>query len=290
MNRIVIDRKTAPALVRAIAPPPVADFAAEPTFGVAPLEVAFTDRSTPGVTSWQWSFGDGTGSSERAPRHTYQTLGLFDVTLSVRGPSGNHALRRPALVQVVQPLIAAFEFVSPGGVAPVTVQFLDRSSGASSWSWNFGDGRTSTAQNPSHRFTAGGTFQVRLTVGSQGRSATATVPVVIGEPPPVARFSAATVAGLAPLSVAFSDHSLGNVTSWEWDFGDGTGSTQRNPVHVYLLPGLYTVRFRVRSTGGVDTTMKKDFILAELALPLLRSTGPASAAPPTKVRNTAPGF
>jgi len=286
-ERALIDRKTVPDLIHAVEPPPVAGFAAEPVRGFPPLSVAFRDQSTPNVTSWTWAFGDGTSSSEREPRHTYGTVGLFDVTLSVRGPSGSGALSRADLVEVLQPLRAAFDVVSPGGVAPVSVQFFDRSlGGATSWRWSFGDGMTSELRNPIHRFEEGGTFPVQLTVEGQGQIDSETIPVEIGEPPPDARFSVSTAAGDVPLRVSFMDRSTGNVTAWQWDFGDGHGSFERNPFHAYLAAGVYTVRFRVWSAGGVDTMVRRDFI--HVANPLHRvlqfggATGPLPTLRPPK--------
>jgi PKD repeat protein len=290
LERTLRDEKRVPDLIRAVEPPPVAGFSAEPVRGLPPLVVAFRDQSTPNVTSWTWDFGDGTGGSGREPRHTYAEVGRYDVTLTVRGPSGTNALTRSDLVEVLQPLHAAFDFVQPAGVAPVTVQFTDRSlGGATSWLWSFGDGLTSTLRNPSHRFDQGGTFPVQLTVTGAGQTDSTTAPVSIPEPPPDARFSASITAGNVPLRVQFSDQSTGNVTAWQWDFGDGHGSFERNPFHAYLRAGVYTVRFRVWSAGGVDTMVRRDFIrvanplgrVLRFGVPggLLPTSGPLPSAP-----------
>jgi PKD repeat protein len=239
----------------------MAVFAADPVRGLPPLSVAFRDQSTSGVTSWTWDFGDGTSSSEREPRHTYADVGRYDVALTVRGPGGSDVLSRAALIEVLQPLRAAFDVVPPGGGAPVTVQFLDRSlGGATSWLWDFGDGLASTLRNPSHRFEEAGSFPVQLTVTGQGQTDAVTVSVAIPEPPPDARFSASITSGDVPLRVSFTDLSIGNVTAWEWDFGDGHGSFERNPFHAYLAAGVYTVRFRVWGPGGIDGMVRRDYI------------------------------
>jgi PKD repeat protein len=164
-------------------------------------------------------------------------------------------------VVVDHPLTAAFDFASPGGVAPVTVQFSDRSlGGATSWSWDFGDGTTSGTRNPSHTFEEGGTFTVRLAVTAPDQADETSLPVEIGEPPPVADFAASAVAGSVPLRVQFTDLSRGNITAWQWDFGDGKGSFERNPFHAYRVAGTYTVRFRVWSAGGVDGEIRRGLI------------------------------
>jgi len=287
MEHLVFDRKSAPDLVHAVEPPPVANFAAEPARGLAPLTVAFTDLSSENATSFEWDFGDGASSTERQPVHVFAGVGHYDVTLTVRGPSGVGTLERPGLIEVLQPLVAAFDFVSAGGTAPEDVQFQDHSlGGAASWHWDFGDGRTSDARSPLHRFETGGTFPVKLTVAGAGQVDSVSVPVPIGEPPPDARFAVSDASGFVPLRVQFEDVSLGNITAWQWDFGDGHGSFERDPFHAYLVPGTYTVRFRVWSAGGVDTMVSRNLIRVgnplQRLLQLGGATGPLPSSAPVR--------
>ncbi len=95
--------------------PPVADFTADPTSGPAPLQVSFTDLSTGTITSWQWFFGDNTGSGEQNPIHTYYLPGSYTVTLIVSGPAGSDTLTRPDYIQVTIPPDIAFFSTAPGG-------------------------------------------------------------------------------------------------------------------------------------------------------------------------------
>ena len=78
--------------------------------------------------------------------------------------------------------------------------------------------------------------------------------------PPQADFSATPTQGQAPLTVNFTDLSVGNITSWSWNFGDSGTSTQQNPTHVYTLPGVYTVTLTVSGPCGVDTETKTEYI------------------------------
>src|SRR5262249_54052007 len=145
--------------------------------------------STGGATSWSWDFGDGATSTEREPTHTYATAGSYTVFLRVTSPSGGQDLVRPGFVAAPAPLAADFAHLCSGAFAPVTVQFQDRSLGAAtSWSWDFGDGGTSTERSPAHVYGMGGWFTVRLTVGGVGEESTKATPVLINEPAPHADF------------------------------------------------------------------------------------------------------
>jgi PKD repeat protein len=80
---------------------------------------------------------------------------------------------------------------------------------------------------------------------------------------PVADFSAIPTSGVAPLAIAFTNVSSGNITSWAWTFGDGGGSTEQNPSHTYTTPGRYTVHLKVTGPGGSDAEIKIGHIIVE---------------------------
>jgi PKD repeat protein len=147
----------------------------------------------------------------------------------------------------------------------LSVSFTDLSTGApTSWSWDFGDGNTSTAQNPSHTYDTPGTYTVSLTATNSFGSDTVDkvdyITVNTPPPPPTADFSGTPTLGDAPLSVSFTDLSTGAPTSWSWDFGDGNTSTAQNPSHTYANSGAYTVSLTVSNGGGSDTVDKVDYI------------------------------
>jgi PKD repeat protein len=79
--------------------------------------------------------------------------------------------------------------------------------------------------------------------------------------PLVANFTANVTEGEAPLAVRFTDQSTGNVTAWAWDFGDGNSSTEQNPTHTYMAPGIYTVTLTVTRAGASDTETKTNYIV-----------------------------
>jgi PKD repeat protein len=144
---------------------PVAAFSASPMTGAAPLPVQFTDASTGTITGWQWSFGDGGQSSEQHPAHTYQTPGGYTVTLTVSGPGGAHSTATALRVTLPLPTFSA----DPPAAGGLTVPFaFTPPPGVTHWLWDFGDGQTSTEQNPVHTYAAPGGYTVRLTVYGPG--------------------------------------------------------------------------------------------------------------------------
>ena len=161
---------------------PVANFSFSGAGGNAPCTVSFTNSST-NATSYSWDFGDGGTSTETNPQHTYTSGGTFTVQLTATGNGGSNSITKT--VNVLNPVgpVASFTYSGAGNYAPCNVTFTNTSQNATSYSWNFGDGGTSTATNPSHTFTTGGTFTVQLTATGTGGSNTTSQTVNILAPP-----------------------------------------------------------------------------------------------------------
>jgi PKD repeat protein len=283
------DTETKTAFIVVTLPPPVANFSAAPTSGVAPLDVAFTDLSTGSITSRLWSFGDGGTSTATNPSHTY-AVGIYTVSLTATGPGGADTETRAGLIVVTSPSpVANFTAAPTGGVAPLEVAFADASTGTiTTRLWSFGDGGTSTATNPSHTYAAG-TYTVSLALTGPGGTDIETKPdfIVVTVPPPVASFAAAPTSGVAPLDVAFTDASTGSIATRLWSFGDGGSSNAANPVHTYA-PGTYTVSLTVGGPGGSDTETRTNLItVGEPAGPPLANF---AAAPTSGVAPLSVGF
>ncbi len=247
-------------------PPPVSAFGADPTSGCAPLTVSFSDSSTGDITEWSWDFGDGSPADpNQNPTHTYTQPGVYTVSLTVTGPGGSDTATLTDLITVDGPPTAAFAATPVSGQVPLTVAFTDSSTGATGWQWDFGDGSpVDTTQNPTHTYDTAGTYTVTLVVTAPCGADTLTLVDlidVVAPSAPVAAFGAEPTAGCAPLAVAFSDSSTGDVTGWSWDFGDGSpADTTQNPTHTYDAAGTYTVTLTVTGPGGSDSVTRTDLV------------------------------
>ncbi|GIL13610.1 MAG: hypothetical protein BroJett038_23300 [Chloroflexota bacterium] len=238
-------------------PRPIAAFTQDRTSGQAPLVVRFTNQSSGSISSYSWSFGDGGTSPEINPVYTFRSPGVYNVTLTVAGPGGSSNVSRQINVQSQTPPVAGFTQDKTSGPSPLTVKFTNTSTGTiTAYAWNFGDGQTSTEQNPTHQFTAVGTYNVILTVTGPGGSSSVTRKITVEDPvvpPPKAAFITDKTSGDAPLTVQFINQSTGQIQSYNWDFGDGETSADANPLHTFTKPGDYTVTLTVIGPGGQNT-------------------------------------
>jgi PKD repeat protein len=221
-------------------------------------KVNFVDRSTGTPTSWSWNFGDGSApSTAQNPTHVYATAGPYTVSLIARNAAGENSTSK--VVTIGAPPQADFDFQDAG----LKVNFVDRSTGTpTSWAWAFGDGGTSTEQNPIYTYAAAGSYTVSLkATNSAGENSTSKVVTVTQGTPPVAKFGA-TVTGK---QVNFIDQSTGSPTAWNWTFGDGDSDTQQNPIHIYAAAGSYTVTLKVTNAAGSNSTSQVVTIAAGTA-------------------------
>lgn len=153
--------------------------------------------------------------------------------------------------------VADFEYTYVP-TTPIYIQFTDISSGnPTSWFWDFGDGNSSTEQHPVHPYPFPGLYEVRLIIEHDvpPNYCIDTVYKIIEIPDSVACeaiFSYYQDPDF-PAEVSFYDHSVGNITNWEWDFGDGATSSEQDPVHVFSKPGEYLVCLNVFNTDSTET-------------------------------------
>jgi len=226
------------------------------------MSVKFTDKSTGAPTSWFWDFGDGNTSTEKTPVHVYSAVGRYNVSLTSTNAVGNNTITKSSYIDVEVVPVAEFSADPTVGANPLNVSFTDLSTGVpTSWTWTFGDGNTSTEQNPSHIYSKEGQYTVKLTAkNAVGSNSTTKTKYITVESIPVASFSATPTSGIHPLSVTFTDKSTGFPESWHWDFGDGNTSTEQKPVHTYSAAGQYNVSLTVTNLMGNSTKSMSKYV------------------------------
>lgn len=223
-------------------------------FSVDGNTVVFDDQSTAdgNITAYSWDFGDGNTSTEQNPTHTYAAPGTYNACLTITAHNPNCTETYCHHVVAVHPPAAvchaAFVAHQPD-LAQATIDFTDQSSSdgtIGSWVWDFGDGNTSTEQNPSHTYAEPGTYLVCLTITDDDGGCTSHVchHVVVHHPPANECHAAFTVhLDATGLGVQFTNTSTGTTdhTTYSWEFGDGTTSPEESPHHTYAHSGHYTV-------------------------------------------------
>ncbi len=209
------------------------------------------------------AWGDNTYGQCDVPAGTFSTLACGEYH-SVAITSG----------EVILPMHADFTAAPRSGDAPLTVQFTDMSSGEPfRWYYRFGDGYTSSSQNPVHTYRNPGTYTVTLSIMKmENNKVTSTTTEKVGyitvKGAPggrlAASFTATPTTGAAPLTVTFTDTSTGDPTGFRYTFGDLFVSSRPDPVHTYQRPGSYDVQLTVWTTTGgklqSNTTLCRDCI------------------------------
>ncbi len=237
---------------------PTAAFTAAPLTTCPATNVTFSNTST-GATAYLWIYGDGLAGNTANPVHSYEITGTATVTLIAFGPGGcADTLTRPNYIAVQLPHAQfAYSFVCSNSLQ---LNFTDQSSGADTWMWHFGDGATSTAQNPSHIYSSAGTDTVILTVHNNATGCNDTYISIIHlsntfSPSSLVAIDSNTCKNTA---VTFSTNNIPGTASYTWNFGDGTIFNSTSSVlHSYTTAGIYTVSVIVTDQHGCADTIKK---------------------------------
>lgn len=218
--------------------------------------LTFRDVSTlpTGTPSYLWDFGDGTtNNTSGTPSKTYATPGVYSVNMTVTVNGCSHTFQR-WVTQAPRARVNFTNSVASPGCENDEVTFINSSSvssGTIGYIWDFGDGNQSSIENPKHKYSRSGTFDVILTATTdQGCIDTRSTTISIKESP-VAAFNAPS--GCNDQQVSFTNSSTapaGQTNNYVWEFGDGRTSTTANPVHTYGSFGVYNVRLNVVSSNG----------------------------------------
>ncbi|MCH2225246.1 MAG: PKD domain-containing protein [Crocinitomicaceae bacterium] len=235
-----------------------------PSSGCVGEAIPFTDASTVGTNVWTWNDGNGGGSNLQNPSFTYSTPGTYTITLN----AGNATSGCSDLITqdiTINPLPTPSFSVDPTtGCAPLGVTFSNTSGAGTNFDWDFGNGSTFNGPNPPiQNYVADGSYSVSLTMtDANGCTATESLANIITVSAPTVNFSMDNYNGCAPLTVQFSESSTSPdpsgdpITTWLWDFGDGSGpfSGQIPPPHDYPV-GVYTVSLTVLTQNGCQASL-----------------------------------
>ncbi len=268
-----------------VASAPSADFHTTTRSGSAPLRVSFFDHSEGTLPlRYHWDFGDGTTSAEQNPTHTFASNGGYTVQLTVTNSYGQDIKTIPDYIAVGDPPKTDFSFAPSSGILPLTVEFTDRTGGdPQSWEWVFGDGSTSAEKNPSHTYTKPGIYTVTLSaVNEYGTGSITRSGVINAGVVPDAEFIVEPREGDPPLTVRFRDFSSGSPLAWLWDFGDGSTSTEKDPVHTYQKPGSYSTTLQVANAFGSDVLTRPNHVRVGIPGPSVTPEEPKVETPPVE--------
>jgi PKD repeat protein len=229
-----------------------------------------TFTTLPGASKYFWEYGDGaSGYSTNVATHLYTNFTTAPVVLTVKltTTSFYNCTDTKTLTITVMPVpLPQFTAVPPNqvynaGGNPVTFTNTTND-GTWIWKWLFGEGTTSTVQNPVHTYTALGDFIVTLIASNANCSDSIKHTVSILPKAPVANFDSIP-SGCEPLAISINNTSLNTETpgtTFRWDFGDGSFSTAKNPTYTYFDPGVYRVELTVTGPGG--TSVKSQVVRA----------------------------
>jgi len=236
---------------------PIALFSADTTFGCTSFKVKFINLSSTNVTSWTWTFPGGLPSTSSLfePIVEYKNPGSFDVKLVARNSKYSATSEKLNYIKADSTPVAGFTFQENGTI----ISFNDKSKFSRTMHWEFGDGKTSTEQNPTHEYLPGIYQAKQITENACGRD-TFTHEFIIGTGL-IAGFSADFQKGCIPFEVHFKNTSVG-ASSYLWSFPGGTpsSSVDKDPVVTYTSVGIYDVSLKVKGNGDSVTINKQQFV------------------------------
>ena len=244
----------------------IVDFIANQTENcVAPFTVNFSDLTNPNPNfSYLWDFGDGNTSTQQNPTHTYTTVANFNVSLTVTDNVTACTKTKVKNNYISINNVVSFTYPPAAGCEPFDVTFTNTTPGnTSNWLWDFGDGFTSTQENPTHTFQTDGCFFVTLTLDRNGCTSSFISPTCIqvnDAPQPTYTINGSNLACSIPHALSFTGTSNLVSSTFFWDFGDGNTSTQQNPSHTYITFGEFPVAFTAISSQGCSTTVVTDTV------------------------------
>lgn len=247
---------------------PVVDFSSDLQYTEVDKDILFTSAVTGVVDVYLWDFGDGNTSTDQNPTHKYDTDDTFTVELTATNKWGTATETKTSYIETYVPIapVADFSVDNDNPIQDEEITFTNQSIGIPepTYLWDFGDGQTSTAKNPSHIYDTAGIYDVSLTVtnttGTSTETKTGFITVEVSAVPPVAAFTVDNSNPTLNTTVQFTDQSTGEPTSWLWDFGDGTTSTLQNPTKKWTNTNYKNITLTVTNAEGSDNLTKNNYV------------------------------
>ncbi|MBI3717617.1 MAG: PKD domain-containing protein [Sphingobacteriales bacterium] len=232
------------------------------------LTFDFTNTSTispptpaPGPKSFVWIWNDGSPpDSSYNATHTFPGPGTYDVQLVLVDTNYCNAYEIVHAVNFTVASTIVADFSVSNLCANQDIGIVDKSVGATTYLWDFGDGTTSTDSKPSHTYASEGTYTITLTItnpNSCNLQDVKTQQITIN-PLPVAAFSYTPNPSQDNVPTTFINNSSPDAVRFLWSFGDGTTSDDKNPIHQYKASGTFDVWLRAyNSFGCADSISQK---------------------------------
>jgi gliding motility-associated-like protein len=266
---------------------PRADFIVSDSIASCPpLLVNFTNNSANFLTSL-WDFGDGATSSARNPSHFYSGVGTFTATLTVTGATG--CTSQKSIKIVVKGPSTSFSYSNLIGCKPLTSTFRVRTERSLTLLWDFGDGTALRAPDSvvTHTYSKAGSYLPKLIiVDTTGCSVLLNGADSIKAVGVTASFNNSNTIVCDAGNVQFTNTSTTNdiITNYNWNFGDGTTSTQQNPLHNYTVPGNYSTTLSIITQQGCKDTISNPANVKVIKSPQISITGDAGACVPATLK------
>lgn len=241
-----------------IFPKPVASFSPSSLAACLGSSILFTNNSTivfgGSIVSNTWNFGNATTSLALSPSQTYASVGTYSVSLIVNSNKGCKDTANVFVSVSVRPTVL-FTANQTCGTDSTVIVNSTIAPGGTQYFWNFGDGTTSTLQNPTKSYSIAGVYTIKLRATdnlgcSDSTNHTITYPIT-----PTTQFSFANPClGQSTTFTNTSAIGFGSLT-YNWNFGDGSTSNNQSPLHTYSIAAVYNVRLISTSQSGCNDTL-----------------------------------
>ena len=243
---------------------PTALFNASPNKGCSPATIKFTNQSTGNGLTYFWDLGNGNTSTLKDPQAIYYSPGLYSIKLFITDNKGKKdSIIKSKYVEVYKNPVTDFDAKETKGCTPFDPGLYDKSTRGSGmiteWVWDYGDGKVVTSQAPAHAYATEGVYNVSLVLKDANGciSDVTKKQFIIANSAPQVIFSADKTTGCnQPFEVNFTNKSTGLKTGdqFEWDFGDGTKSSDKNPKKTFYDTGSFTIKLSIKSANGCNTS------------------------------------